>query len=103
VTSAQLERELPVGSARAAARHATQHHELGAEALRLAACKPAQLGAPDPVGEAEEILDQRRVRRLPARHLLLDHDGGEAVRRGVDRRRQAGRPAADDREVVLGA
>lgn len=55
VTSAQLERELPVGSARAAARHATQHHELGAEALRLAACKPAQLGAPDPVWEAEEF------------------------------------------------
>ena len=100
VAAAQRERERPVGPAAPAALDAAQHHELGAEALRLAAREPAQLGAADAVGEAEEVLDHRRVRGLAARHVLLDHEGGEPVRGGVDGGREPGGPAAHDREVV---
>src|SRR6185436_14845209 len=43
----------------AAADRAAQDHDLGAELLRLAPCLPRELGAPDPVREAEEVLDHR--------------------------------------------
>ena len=52
---------------------AAQKHELRSEALGLAAGEPRELGAADPVGETEEVLDQRRVRRLPARHVTVEH------------------------------
>ena len=52
--------------ATATAGHTTQHEHLRAEPLRLAPRHPCQLGAPDPVGEAEEVLDQGCVRGLPA-------------------------------------
>ncbi len=75
--------------------------ELGAEALRLATGETGQLGAADPVHEAEEVLDQGGVRRLPAGHVVLDDQDVEPVRRRVDGGGQAGRPGADDDEVVV--
>ena len=74
---------------------------MGTEPLRLPAGEPRELRATDPAGEAEEVLDLRRVRRLPTGHVALEHDGPQAVGRGVDGRRQARRTGADDREVVV--
>ncbi len=56
-----------------------------------------------PVREAEEVLDQRRVRRLPARHVALEHDRRQPVGSRVDGGREAGRSGADDRKVVVSA
>src|SRR5204863_8534777 len=49
-----------------AADHAAQQDELGAELLGLAPREPRELRAADALGEAEEVLDQRGVRRLAA-------------------------------------
>ena len=85
-----------------AARDAAQEHQLGAEAFRLPTGQPRQLGAADPVREAEEVLDHRRVRGLAARHVAgrrrssTRPSGG-----GVDGGGEARRPGADDDEVVV--
>ena len=59
-----------------------------------------QLGATDPVREAEEVLDHRSVGGLAAGNITVDDDGRESVRGGIDRGRQPRRPGADDRDVV---
>ncbi len=56
--------------------------------------------AADPPGEAGHVADARARARLAARDLALEHDRVEPLRRRVDRRREAGRPGADDRDVV---
>ena len=55
-----------VGAVHAASPDAAQEHQLGAEPLGLAAGEAGELGAADPVGEAEEVLDARGVGRLAA-------------------------------------
>src|SRR5690606_39851412 len=62
-------------------------HELGAEALRLAAEELHQLRAEDAVRKAGEILDLRGDGELPARLRPRDEDGLEVSARGVVSRR----------------
>ena len=71
VTSSPLESSPAAGSPaeRRCRRPPVQDQELGAEALGLAPREPRQLRAADPVDEAEEVLDQRGVRRLAARQV----------------------------------
>ena len=73
-------------------RDAAQHQELRAEALRLPAGEPRQLGAADAVREAEEVLDQRRVRGLAARARRA-RPRASTARPRRRRRRPRGRPA----------
>ncbi len=102
IAAVEIDFEATVGAG-AAPDDRAPDQELGAEPLRLAAREPRQLGAADALRKAEEVLDQRRVRGLAARNVLLDGDGGEAVRSRVDGGRQPGRPGADDRQVIGGA
>ncbi len=57
-----------------AALDATQKFQLGAEVFRLPTGEPRELGTTDPVREAEEVLDHRRVRRLAPGHIPVAHD-----------------------------
>ena len=84
-----------------AADDAAEQDQLGAEALRLATGQPCQLGAADALREAEEVLDQRGVRRLSARDVAVEDDGRQAVGGGVHGRRQTRGAGADDRQVVV--
>ena len=84
-----------------AAHDAAQEHQLRAEFLRLAAGQPGELGPADTLREAEEVLDQRGVRGLAARKVLLGHERREPVGGRVDRCRQPGRPGAHDQQVVV--
>ena len=84
-----------------AAGNAREDHQLGPELLRLAACAARQLSSADALGEAEEVLDHRRVRSLAARHVALEHDRRQPVGRCVHGRGESRRPGADDREVVV--
>ena len=75
--------------------------QFGPEAFRLAPGEAGQLGAADALGEAEEVLDQGRVGRLPARQVLFQDQGREPVGSGVDRRREPGGAGADYHQVVV--
>src|SRR5829696_8229451 len=54
-----------------------------------------ELCSTDPAREAEVISDERTRPRLPADRLLLDNERRKALRRRVDRGREAGRARAD--------
>src|SRR4030095_14169090 len=56
--------------------------------------------AGDPSREAEVVLDARGCARLAAEGAAIEHQGREALRRGVDRRGEPRRARADDRHVV---
>ena len=60
-----------------------------------------ELVARDAAGEPEIVLDPRRRPGLAAGRLALDHHGAQSFGRAVHRRREAGRPAADDHGVVF--
>ena len=53
-----------------------------------------------PVGKAEVVLDPRRRAGLAAEGAAVERDRREALRAGVDRRRQARGSGADDGHVV---
>ena len=55
--------------------------KLGAEALGLPPGEPRELGAADPVREAEEVLDQRGMRRLAAGDVALERRPSRGRRR----------------------
>ena len=74
--------------------------DLGPELGRLAAGPVGELGAADPVGEAEVVLDPGALAGLPAGGLPLDQDGAQPLGGGVHGRAQPGRAAADDHRVV---
>ena len=71
----------------------------GAEAERLVAGALRQPHPGDAAGEAEVVADHRAGAGLAADRLGLQDDDREPFGGSVDRRRQPGRPAADDREV----
>jgi hypothetical protein len=96
----QLEAEAPVG-VHVVPRDAVEQQQLGPEPLGLPTREARELGAADPAGEAEEVLDQRRVGSLAARHVALDDERREPVGRRVDRGREPGGARADDGQVVL--
>ena len=62
-----------------AAADASHEQKFGAESLGLAARQPSELRAADPVGEAEEVLDHRRVRGLTARYVGVAYERREPV------------------------
>ena len=86
-----------------AADDAALEDQLGAELLSLTTGPPSQFRAPDAVDEAEEVLDQRSVRRLAAGHIGFDQNGRQSVRCGVHGSGEPGGSRADDRQVVMRA
>ncbi len=74
--------------------------DLGAELDGLPAGPVGELGAGHAVGEAEVVLDPRRLAGLAAGRLPLDQQGAQPLRRAVDGGAETGRPATDDDEVV---
>ena len=60
-----------------------------------------KLVARDAAGKAEIVLDARGRPGLAAGRLALDDDRAQSFGCTVDRRREAGRPATDDRDVVF--
>ncbi len=104
VTSCPLSMMSPTGSSAAAhvaSPDPVQEHQLGPESLCLAAGEAGELGAADPVGEAEEVFDAGCVGRLAAGDVAIEDRGFEAVGGGVDRCGKPRRAAADDDEVVV--
>ena len=72
--------------------HRVGHREhLGAEPARLGGRAAGQVGARQPRGEAEVVLDPRALPGLAARRLALDQHRLQPLRRAVHRRRQPGR------------
>jgi hypothetical protein len=59
-----------------------------------------EVGAGEALGEAEVVLDRRALPGLAAGGVAFDDDGREPLGRGVHRRREPGRTATDDAEVV---
>ena len=59
-----------------------------------------EVGAADAAGEARVVADQRAGAGLAADRLLLDHQRGQPLGGGVDRRREAGRARAHHDDVV---
>ena len=66
------------------------------EPLRLGAERGHEIGTLDPVREARVVLDVAREHQLAAGRRAGDDDGREVRPCRVDRRREAGRPGADD-------
>ena len=79
---------------------AARRQQLGAEAACLRRRPVREVGAREPGGEAEVVLDPRALSRLAAGRLPLDDDRPQALRRAVDRSSEPGRASADDDEVV---
>ena len=77
-----------------------RYHQLGAELLRLIIGARHQRPSRDTGGKAEIIFDARGGARLPAEGAAIQHDDGQSLRRGVNRRRQSRRARTDDRHVV---
>ena len=74
--------------------------EAGPEALGLGAELAHHLRAHDPLGVARVVLDVGRVLQLAAPLEALEDERLEVGARGVERRRVAGGPAADDDYVL---
>src|SRR3954451_8109375 len=68
----------------ASAGDAQPDDQLRTEALGLTPRQARELGAADPAGEAEEVLDHRRVGGLTAWHVVFEDQRREPVRGGVD-------------------
>ena len=81
-------------------RHLLHGEQLRAEAARLVVRAAREVGAREPVGEAEVVLDPRALAGLAARRLALDEHRAQPLRRAVHGGGEAGRAAADDHEVV---
>ncbi len=74
--------------------------QLGAEAARLVVRAAREVGAREPVGEAEVVLDPRGLAGLAAGRLALHEHGAQALRGAVHGGGEPGRAAADDDQVV---
>ena len=74
--------------------------EAGPEALGLGAELAHHLRPHDPLGVARVVLDVGRVLQLAAPLEALEDERLEVGARGVERRRVAGGPAADDDHVL---
>ena len=74
--------------------------EARAEALGLVAHRLHELRAHDPLGEAGVVLDLGRLLEQAAPEEALDDEGLEVRAGGVQRGGVAGRPAADDDDVL---
>jgi hypothetical protein len=72
-----------------------------AEPTRLLERAAGKLVARDPIRKAEIVLDPRRHAGLSPRDLALDDNRAQPFGCAVDRRRQARRSAADDRDIVF--
>ena len=75
--------------------------ELRSQALRLAMGAIGESGAADSIGEAGIVLDPRARARLAAGSMDLDDQRSLPLRGGVDRRRQARRPGAENDQVIV--
>ena len=71
------------------------------ELPRLDDGPPGELGARDPAGEAEVVLDSPRRAGLAAECRALDDERLEALGRAEDRGAETGGPGADDEQVDL--
>ena len=80
--------------------HRAGHTEARAEALRLKQRVPRELGARDPGGKPEIVLDPRARARLTARRERLGSEHFEPLRGGVHRRREPRGAGTDDHEIV---
>ena len=80
--------------------HLAHEGVLRPERPRLLEGAVGEVGAADPAREAGVVADQRAGAGLAADRLLLDDQGGEPLRGGVDGRGEAGRPGAHDHDVV---
>ena len=83
--------------------HRDGRQQLDAVASGLLGEAIGELGAADPLREAGVVVESLGDTRLPAERGPLDDQGAQVLAGGVDRRRQAGRPTADDHDVVGGA
>ncbi len=90
----------PVGVLAAQPDHLLGGEDLGAEAARLGDRAVGEVGACQPGGKAEVVLDQRAGAGLAAGRALLDDQRAQTLGGAVDRVGQAGRPAADHHQVV---
>ena len=99
---AAVERDHPRRPVLADGEHLAGGEHLRAQAQRLGRRAPREVGAADAGREPEVVLDPRALARLPARRVALHQERPQALGRSVDRRRQPGRPAAEDDEVVEG-
>ena len=100
MSSAPSSRTARTGPRASRADDVTGEHHLGAEPAGLRDGALGEVGAGEPPREAEVVLDRGALPGLPARGVVLDDDGAEALGRGVDRGGEPGRSAADDAEVV---
>jgi hypothetical protein len=79
----------------------TCDQDLGAQPPGLLERAARQLVAGNAAWKAEIVLDPRRCPGLSARGLALDNDGAQTLGCAIDRRREAGRSAANDGNIVF--
>ena len=94
------ERDDALRSARLELVDLLDRQQLGAEAARLVVRAAGEVGAGEAVREAEVVLDPRALAGLAAGRLALHEHGAQPLGRAVHRRREPGRAAADDDQVV---
>ena len=94
--AAARERDDALRSARLELVDLLDRQQLGAEAARLVVRAAREVGAGEAVREAEVVLDPRALAGLAAGRLALHEHGAQPLGRAVHRRREPGRPAADD-------
>ena len=71
-----------------------------AKTPRLGDRAPGEVRAAKAHRKAEVIFDARTPPRLPAGRLPFNQQRVQAIRRAINRRRQAGRTGADDHQIV---
>ena len=91
---------MPPGSSASSTSVAWSVRKRRAEALGLVAHRLHELRAHDPVAEAGVVLDLGRLLEQAAPEEALDDERLEVRARGVQRGGVAGRPAADDDDVL---
>ncbi len=95
-----VQRHHPRGSVLAHRQHLAGGEELGAQAPGLRGRAARQVGAAEARREPEVVLDARALPGLPAGGMPFDQQRAQPFRGAVHRRRKAGRPAAQDHQVV---
>ena len=98
--AAVAQREMLVARVDSDAGHFEGRQKFGAEPLRLCQGAAREFTAADAGREAEIVLDPRAGAGLAARRMAIDEQRAQTFRRAVHRRREAGRPGADDDQIV---